>query len=461
MRGRMRSGVVARLVPLAIAATLATSALAAASANADTYRVTRHDDPLPGRCKPDDCSLREAIRAANGHPGRDVVVLAGRRPRYELSRHNTGRADEDGNARGDLDVANPITIRHGPGGRAIIDAHGIDRVLDVLPGAATKLARIRLTGGDVGRNGSASGGGVAARAPLRLVRSAVRGNRADSGGGIFAAAPLTLVRTRVRGNHAKAGVGGGIDADRARVRIVRSRLAGNRASGAGGGLAVGDGTLRLAKSSVARNVAGAGAGGISLSAVAGRVTESTVDDNLAHGSGGGIHQSASSLVVVNSTITRNRADLTGGGIQSSVAGGQVMLNSVTIARNVANASGRSALGGGASVKGGIVSVVNSIIALNRAGATPSDCHGAFDSFGGNLVGTTAACKGFFGSALIGSDPELGSLRDNGGPTETLALKPGSPAISRANEDRAPAVDQRGRRRAVHPDSGAFERLDRR
>jgi hypothetical protein len=448
-------------VPLTIVAALATAALVAPSASADTYRVTRHDDPRPGRCKPDDCSLREAIRAANKRAGRDEVVLAGRRPRYELLRHNTGRADEDGNARGDLDVTDPITIRHGPGGRAIIDARGIDRVLDVLPGAATKLARIRLTGGNAVRDGSTSGGGVAARAPLRLVRSSVLGNRAASGGGVFAAAPLTLMRTRVRGNHARAGVGGGIDAGRAQVRIIRSRLTGNRAAGVGGGLAVGDATLRLAKSTVARNVAGAGAGGVHLSKVAARITQSTLSDNVAHLSGGGIHQSASSLIVVNSTVTRNRADLTGGGIQSSVAGGEVILNSVTVARNVANASGRSALGGGVSVKGGMFSVVNSIIALNRANATPSDCHGAFDSFGGNLVGTIAACKGFVGSALIGSNPELGSLRDNGGPTETLALKPGSPAIGRANEDRAPASDQRGRGRPAQADIGAFERLDRR
>ena len=69
-------------MPLTIAATLTTAALLAPSASADTYRVTRHDDPRPGRCKPGDCSLREGIRAANKRPGGDVVVLAGRRPRY-------------------------------------------------------------------------------------------------------------------------------------------------------------------------------------------------------------------------------------------------------------------------------------------------------------------------------------------------------------------------------------------
>ena len=157
-----------------------------------------------------------------------------------------------------------------------------------------------------------------------------------------------------------------------------------------------------------------------------RITKSTLNANVAHGSGGGLFQSGSDLFVVNTTITRNRADATGGGVQSSEAGGQVNLNSVTVARNLANLSHRSALGGGLSVKGGSFGVVNSIIALNRAAAKPSECHGELDSFGGNLLGTMAGCRGFLGSDLVASNPMLGPLRDNGGPTETLALRSGQP-----------------------------------
>ena len=87
--------------------------------------------------------MREAIRAANRHPGRDMVVLPDRNPRYELSR-STGRSDQ---SRGDLDVTGPTIIRHGRGGRATLDAQGVDRVLEIRPGARTKLARINLTGG--------------------------------------------------------------------------------------------------------------------------------------------------------------------------------------------------------------------------------------------------------------------------------------------------------------------------
>ncbi len=449
--GEVRLGVLARLVPFTLAAFLVAGTLGAASARAETYRVTRHDDPRPGSCKRKDCSLREAIRAANRNPGPDVVVLPDRRPAYRLTRRDQ-RAHEAGNNRGDLDLTDPITIRHGLGGRAVVDAGGVGRAVEIHPGAVTKLARITLTGGDA----ADAGGGVATAAPLRLVRAAVTGNRAGSGGGVYARARLTLMRTRVRHN-SSLGAGGGIDAEGARVLMIRSRVTGNRAAAAGGGLALADGAFRLSKSTVAQNDAGSGGGGISVLQARGRIAQSTVSGNAAGGSGGGLSQSGSRLEVFNSTFTRDRADASGGGIQSSAAGGDVMLNSVTVVRNVAGFSGGQALGGGLAAKAGTVSVVNSIVSLNRSNSAPSDCHGLFVSFGGNLLGTAAGCRGFVGSALIGPDPRLGRLRDNGGPTKTLALKRESPAVDEASTSREPEIDQRGRKRGPLPDIGAFER----
>ncbi|MGH2926262.1 MAG: choice-of-anchor Q domain-containing protein [Solirubrobacterales bacterium] len=455
-------------MPLTVAAAVLVSTLAATGASAKTFRVSRHDDPPPGKCKHHQCSLREAIRAANRHRGRDVVVLPDRAPRYELSRRD-GRVGQNGVGRGDLDVTGPITIRHGLGGRAVIDAGGLGRVLDIHHGAPTKLARITLTGGDAaldaspaqhgaGHSASAAGGGVATRAPLRMIRSAVVANRADAGGGIFAAAPLTLMRTRVRENEADTGLGGGIYTRHGSVLIIRSQVTANRAGDAGGGVVVRADAFRISKATVAGNVARTDAGGVYVLGAKGRIAESTIDHNAAHRSGGGVFQSGSRLAVFNSTVTRNRADQTGGGIQSSAVGGHVMLNSVTVVRNVDDLLGHRALGGGLASRGGSFSVVNSIVALNQSDTTPNDCHGAFDSFGGNLLSTMDGCKGFAGPAMVGPNPRLGSLKDNGGPTKTMALRRDSPAIGNANDQREPLADQRGRSRSLDPDIGAFERL---
>ena len=217
------------------------------------------------------------------------------------------------------------------------------------------------------------------------------------------------MRTRVRGNQATAGGRGDRHAGGS-VLIIRSRVTGNRAEDAGGGVAVRVTPFASARPPWPTTSPRPTRAASTLSRRTGRITESTIDRNAAHRSGGGVYQSASNLAVFNTTITRNRADSTGGGIQSSVAGGHVMLNSVTVVRNVADLLGRRALGGGLMSRGGSFGVVNSIVALNRSDATPNDCHGAFDSFGGNLLSTIDGCRGFAGSALVGLDPKLGRSR---------------------------------------------------
>ena len=47
---------------------------------------------------------------------------------------------------------------------------------------------------------------------------------------------------------------------------------------------------------------------------------------------------------------------------------------------------------------------------------------------------------------------------NGGPTQTVALKKGSPAINKADKQSAPNKDQRGEKRGKKPDIGAYERI---
>ena len=90
----------------------------------------------------------------------------------------------------------------------------------------------------------------------------------------------------------------------------------------------------------------------------------------------------------------------------------------------------------------------------------------FTSEGNNLVGDTTGATGFVASDLLNVDPLLGRLQNNGGPTNTRALLPGSPAVDAGNNTACPFTDQRGVLRkdgdkdgTVVCDIGAFERTD--
>ena len=472
----MRAGGTGRIALIVTAALAALAWVGAAPAAADTLVVTKRSDPAPGACTAGDCSLREAVRAANARAGADKVVLPARGP-YGLSQSNTAPpAGDDTARRGDLDVSDRLTMIHPGKGRATIDARGIDRPMHVLPGAATKLVRLKLVNGDSPTAPEASGrarrgpfgdvgdgGGLLAEAPVRLIRCAVsRNTGARQAGGIASYGfPLTLLRSSVSGNESIFGVSGGIDGFNAPVRIVRSRIAGNKAANAGGGVTVStDGTLTLKQSTVTGNEADSNVGGVYLYEAEGRIVGSTVSGNRAGGSGGGISATSSTLTVANSTVANNEAMGGGGGIENSIAGSNITLRSVTVVRNLADSGDTgSGDGGGLFRDGGTFEVVNSLIALNREGTQPSDVFGPVTSLGGNLLTTDAESSGFnIGSGdYLRPAPKLGPLARNGGPTQTVALRRGSPAIGRAREDEAPARDQRGNRRDGRPDIGAFER----
>ena len=87
-----------------------------------------------------------------------------------------------------------------------------------------------------------------------------------------------------------------------------------------------------------------------------------------------------------------------------------------------------------------------------------DGWGAFTSLGHNLIGNTDGSSGWVDSDLLNVDPLLGPLQDNGGPTMTMALLPGSPAIDAGIAVEGVTTDQRGISRTISgpPDIGAFE-----
>jgi hypothetical protein len=78
-----------------------------------------------------------------------------------------------------------------------------------------------------------------------------------------------------------------------------------------------------------------------------------------------------------------------------------------------------------------------------AGNGPQDIGGTLASSGYNLIGNSTGGSGYADTDILDVDPMLGPLADNGGPTQTHALLPGSPAIDAGDNADAPEFDQRG------------------
>ena len=129
--------------------------------------------------------------------------------------------------------------------------------------------------------------------------------------------------------------------------------------------------------------------------------------------------------------------------------GDLVIAACTIASNAATINGDSLSGGGGIWNVGNAQITNSIVAENTsAGGVSPDAGGSFESNGFNLIGRSDGSAGFTaigdqtGTIAAPLDPKLGPLQDNGGPTWTRALLPGSPAID-AGISANLSTDQRG------------------
>lgn len=127
-------------------------------------------------------------------------------------------------------------------------------------------------------------------------------------------------------------------------------------------------------------------------------------------------------------------------------------------------SNSAGTGGGIDNDQGTATLANTIIAGNTATVTGPDFDGTVTSQGYNLVGNTSASSGWASTDLQNFNPVLAPLANYGGPTQTMALLPGSPAIDAGNNSLIPAgvtTDQRGLPRIVNGtvDIGAGHRVD--
>ncbi len=293
---------------------------------------------------------------------------------------------------------------------------------------------------------AANGGGLYNGGTLTLTNCTVSGNSAETGGGLYSkAGTATLTNCTVSGNSASDG--GGLDSNGGTATLTNCTVSGNIAAGNGGGL-YNQGTATLTNCTVSHNTAFRDGGGLFTFGTV-TLTNCTLSNNNAARFGGGLFVGSATATVSNSTLALNIAGLSGGAIEAI---GSVTVTGSTLSGNQASPNGQGGGGGAIDNYGGgfIVTVGNTIIAGNSCAFGPDFSNGV-DTLGKNLISNTDGSHGWIASDLTGTsahprNPLLGPLANNGGPTQTMALLPGSQAIDAGDNTLVPAditTDQRG------------------
>lgn len=426
------------------------------------------------------CTLRAAVQEANAWPGADVIRLQPGKT-YTLTLHG---ANENKAATGDLDILDDVTI-NGAGASndpnspnfanaTIIDGDGADRVLDILnPAASVIVSGVIVKHGQL--NGSnVTGAGINNAGNLTINDSLITSNDfgqlqgGGGGGGIaISQGTLTINHSNISGNRASGFAG--INVSQGKVDITDSSIIGNQSQGSGGGMGINNGTVTITNSTISANSGGSPGGEGGGINNGGNLTliGSTVDNNTGVAQGGGIANVGTGTInVVNSSIIDNTAEQGNGGGILSVSNGNgsagsastLNISNSTIAGNVVkgfedNKQSHIGYGGGLFYAGTTVTLRNTIIANNanaqanlgqgdncsegKGAPTGVFASGTLDSRGYNVAGDTSCPLSGTGDQT-NTDPLLAavggnlSLSFNGGPTRTVALSSGSPAIDRGN-----------------------------
>ncbi len=280
----------------------------------------------------------------------------------------------------------------------------------------------------------------------------IQNGSGTDGGGIENSGNLTVSNSSLASNSATGG-GGAIDnSGGGTLTVTSSTLSGNSAGTGGGAIDnSGSGTLTVTSSTLSGNSAGTDGGAIdNLGTVT--VEESTLSGNTAGNYGGGIESNDATMTVDSSTVSGNSAISDGGGvdIEDDDAHGMSTIDNSTVTSNGAP------FGGGIQDDQGPLTIGATIVAES----TPdTDCavNASVTDQGYNIDddGTCAFTGPGNNSGTL--DGTLGSLANNGGPTQTVALEPGSPASGLVTAALCPATDQRGVTIITTPcDAGAYD-----
>ncbi len=486
---------------LAVLSTLAFSFLSApfrAVHASTTWYVTKTADTFDGVCD-SDCSLRDAISVATSGDAIDFGSV-------------TGTITLTG---GPLNINGQNITITGPGAASLtIDGNNAGRIFFIYS-STVSMSGLTLTHGLVNNATTADpndlGGGAIESyngTHLTLDQMVITGNTVncspcnnnglDGLGGAIASltnCALTITNSSITNNTSLYG-GGGVYFNAANssvgntLSMTNVSVTGNQATdttiGDGGGILVSYGnSTTLTNVTVVSNTAGNAGGGLFDVSQPMTVTNSTFDLNQAHGTtyqggGGGIYlASPATLIMGGSTFADNSTGANGGGLYldstvvliynstfagnsaaGSTGGGGIYshFNTLTLLNStIAGNSATSTHGAGFLVYGGTDVVKNTIFAGSTGGA--SDCDSGLLSWAGNVNNIVQTNDGIqpCNVEFSGVDPVLGPLASNGGPTQTMALLAGSPAIDTGDASTCASagsvnnLDQRGRPRPADGD----------
>ena len=402
----------------------------------------------------DQCTLRAAIQEANSASTDDVITFDPSLSGGTITLNNQ------------LDFITGNLVLNGPGAsqlsvrRSNVAGTPGFRIFSISNNAVVTISGLTISNGDLSNTNN--GSGVLNSGTLTMNDCNIFGNHLEAnafGGGIYSTASLTLNNCNVGGPQVgqgnSANDGGGIYVLAGQFTMTGGSVVGN----SGNGIALVFGASATLNGVVINNnTSNNTGGGVEVG------PPSTVNINRCLISGnsavnGGAIYNGGTVAVLTSTISGNSSSGSGGAIMNQGnlfnPSPPITLTDTTVTNNRSNSDNVGGeVGGGIFRMSGPVTLHNTIVAGNFRGGSPSttadDFSGAVDlSSSFNLIGPGGSgglVNGTNNNQVGVADALLGPLADNGGPTQTHALLPGSPAIDAGNSSFT--TDQRGQPRPI-------------
>jgi len=359
-----------------------------------TFTVTTTADSGPG-------SLRQAVLDANALAGADTID-------FDPSAFATDKSITL--IGGQLTITDAVSVV-GPSAKLTIDANKAGRAIKIdAPGATVLMRALAVMNGSLTGTGSANRGAAILNSDANLILEAVR----------------------VSSCSAVAGGAIALNSAQSSLMVQDCELSGN----SGGAIySPAPSTVTIVRSVLTANVWSAGPAVYFWSGGKLTITDSVISGNKATTLWGAITIDDTSAIIRNCTIVSNTAR-DGAAIVAFGSVGQVSVENCTIADNLATEAG------GAILTGPNTIVASSCLIARNTSPDGPDVSGAIFA-SSCLIGNTSGATITGSNNILNVNPQLDVLADNGGPTMTCLLLPGSPAIDAGANPAGLSFDQRG------------------